>query len=143
LTDDEADKLRKRRGRNKTLRKRHAHHEGSRKRWRDEITLRERRRYEAVWASNRGLLLDEAHSEDVANIVVRDVWSRCRLPDDELGEVWDLVDTAGCGLLGRKEFVVGMWIIDQRLKGRKIPTVVSDSVWQSAAALGIHHKVKR
>ena len=31
------------------------HSEGDRKRWRDVITERERKRYEAVWASNKGL----------------------------------------------------------------------------------------
>ncbi|KAJ4260653.1 Increased rDNA silencing protein [Fusarium torreyae] len=120
----------------------HAHHEGSRKKWRDEVTPRERKRYEAVWASNRGLLLDLPNlpydamegnpSEYVLNMIVRDIWKRSRLPVDELAEVWDLVDRKGQGVLGRPEFVVGMWLIDQRLRGRKIPAKVSDSVWGSA-----------
>ncbi|KAH7308166.1 hypothetical protein B0I35DRAFT_443023 [Stachybotrys elegans] len=116
----------------------HAHHEGSRKKWREEITLRERKRYEAVWASNRGVLLPSAKatghdlSQHVANVVVREIWKRSRLPDDELAEVWDLVDRSGTGMLDRQEFVVGMWLIDQRLRGRKIPAKVSDSVWGSA-----------
>jgi hypothetical protein len=132
--------------------KKHSHHEGSRKRWRDQITAREKRRYEAVWASNRGLFVgpgtylpgtttadDEARrnardeeAELVVNLVVRDIWSRSRLPPDELAEVWDLVDHSGQGTLNRFEFVVGMWLIDQRLRGRKIPARVSDSVWDSA-----------
>lgn len=127
--------------------KKHAHHEGSRKRWREEITQRERKRYEAVWASNRGLLLDlpnayiggnkEEASEYVLNIVVREVWKRSRLPADELAEVWDLVDRLGIGALGRQEFVVGMWLIDQRLRGRKIPIKVSDSVWGSTNGMKV------
>ncbi|KAL2181476.1 uncharacterized protein P884DRAFT_326176 [Thermothelomyces heterothallicus CBS 202.75] len=180
------------RRRNKVLgggNRKHAHHEGSRRRWRDEITPRERRRYEAVWASNRGLLLRpgwavqytaadgdepegggkreaEADSQDddnnnnnnnnildqsrappgrpeaelVVNVVARDIWSRSRLPADELAEVWDLVDRDRRGALGRDEFVVGMWLIDQRLRGRKIPARVSRSVWDSVAgggALGV------
>ncbi|TRX94819.1 hypothetical protein FHL15_004280 [Xylaria flabelliformis] len=87
-------------------RKKHAHHEGSRRRWREVITARERQRYEGLWASNRGLLLDDpgalTHSlqntdtsQLVANVVVRDIWARSRLPFDELAEVWDLVDTQG------------------------------------------------
>lgn len=124
---------------------RHQHHEGSRRRWRDKITDRERKRYEAVWASNRGLLLTDASpsssvvgnigtelSECVVNVVVRELWQRSRLPDDELGEAWDLVDREGRGYLTRPEFVVGMWLVDQRLKGRKLPTRVGDSVWTSA-----------
>ncbi|RYP10457.1 hypothetical protein DL764_000640 [Monosporascus ibericus] len=159
----------------------HAHQEGQRKRWREEITARERKRYEGVWASNRGYLLDRApdgphpnpgrnqnrsqgqgqnqgpktpHRDDrsevaepennnkrplgedgrdlVVNVVVRDIWARSRLPFDELAEVWDLVDRRGRGALDKTEFVVGMWLIDQRLRGRKIPRKVGDSVWWSA-----------
>ncbi|PHH73255.1 hypothetical protein CDD83_4782 [Cordyceps sp. RAO-2017] len=122
----------------------HAHHEGSRKRWREQMTQRERKRYEAVWASNRGLLLEpEAPgpgneggvSEYVANVVVRELWRRSRLPEDELAEVWELVDRRARGTLSRPEFVVGMWLIDQRLRGRKLPQKISDSLWGSANGL--------
>lgn len=158
--------------------KRHAHHEGSRSRWREEITEREKKRYEAVWASNRGTLLVpvqqpcsdpdrhpashqrprqpvrnesyEEFSEHVANVIVRDIWSRSRLPTPELAEVWDLVygygrlpDRVLHGALNKQEFVVGMWLIDQRLRGRKIPPRVSESVWDSAKGLRVlnpeHH----
>ncbi|KAI0005722.1 hypothetical protein F4779DRAFT_597852 [Xylariaceae sp. FL0662B] len=119
----------------------HSHHEGARKRWREEITARERKRYEGVWASNRGLFLESSQHEDagdlVVNLVVRDMWSRSRLPLDELAEVWDLVDSRKAGVLDRAEFVVGMWLIDQRLRGRKIPRKVSDSVWGSAKGVQI------
>ncbi|KAI1425954.1 hypothetical protein F5Y12DRAFT_314294 [Xylaria sp. FL1777] len=129
-------------------RKKHAHHEGARKRWREEITARERQRYEGVWASNRGLLLDNPSamanglgdmdtSQLVTNVVARDIWARSRLPFDELAEVWDLVDTEGKGALDRAQFVVGMWLIDQRLRGRKIPQKVTDSVWGSAKGVRV------
>ncbi|KAJ3501222.1 hypothetical protein NM208_g16980 [Fusarium decemcellulare] len=145
-SDEELDRHKK-----KALHKlhsgKHSHHEGSRKKWREEITPRERKRYEAVWASNRGVLLeypnspfdvmDNDPSEYVLNVVVRQIWKRSRLPADELGEVWDLVDRKGRGILGRQEFVVGMWLIDQRLRGRKIPAKVSDSVWGSANGMKV------
>ena len=80
------------------------HHEGDRKRWRDKVTERERRRYEGVWAANRGLLHQHEtidltrqqskslNPEDVViNVVVKDIWNRSRLPRDVLEEVWDLV----------------------------------------------------
>ncbi|KAG5957181.1 hypothetical protein E4U58_006241 [Claviceps cyperi] len=143
--------------RHKLSSNKHAHHEGARKRWRDQVTQRERKRYEAVWASNRGLLLllplpqgqvhvqvngstpsesSRAHkSECVSNVVVRELWKRSRLPQDELMEVWELVDRGHDGMLTRQEFVVGMWLIDQRLKGRKMPARVSESVWHSASGL--------
>ncbi|KAI9795744.1 MAG: Increased rDNA silencing protein [Piccolia ochrophora] len=118
------------------------HHEGDRKRWRDSLTERERKRYEGVWAANRGHLLSggqsptHIHDGPVLGLVVRDVWSRSRLGADELEEVWNLVDKRHDGLLNREEFVVGMWLIDQRLKGRKLPMLVSASVWDSVKKLG-------
>jgi hypothetical protein len=143
----------------KNIMKKHPnkHHEGDRKRWRDAITERERKRYEAVWASNKGLHVyndtSSFHpppgfayqpntpappnpSNSVSNIVVRDIWSRSRLGTNVLSEVWELVDRTGTGMLSREEFVVGLWLIDQRLKGRKLPIRVGDSVWSSIASLG-------
>ncbi|KAJ5218833.1 uncharacterized protein N7498_000932 [Penicillium cinerascens] len=121
----------------------HKHHEGDRKRWRQEVTEKERKRYEGVWASNKGLLIPPGRgdpngagrwpppSEMVLNLVVREIWSRSRLPTAVLEQVWDLVDQQQIGLLTKEEFVVGMWLIDQKLKGHKLPVKVPDSVWDS------------
>lgn len=76
------------------------HHEGDRKRWREEVTERERKRYEGVWAANKGMYcvftreeqrliskepdsqhvrdLKEALPDQVSNLIVRDIWSRSR-----------------------------------------------------------------
>lgn len=124
----------------------HKHHEGDRKRWRVHVTERERKRYEGVWAANKGIFMDlpgnELSSEEradaktrVSGLVVRDIWSRSRLPANALAEVWDLVDHDQSGCLTRWEFCVGLWLIDQRLKGRKLPPKVSDSVWSSIRGL--------
>lgn len=156
--DEEEDDLAMQRRGRKNLMKKHPnkHHEGDRKRWRDSVTERERKRYDAVWASNRGLYVTDhttlapppasgsvanvLNSDDlsncVCNLVVRDIWSRSRLGPDVLAEVWDLVDRSGTGKLTREEFVIGLWLIDQRLKGRKLPVKVGESVWSSIAALG-------
>ncbi|KAF2216550.1 hypothetical protein CERZMDRAFT_93844 [Cercospora zeae-maydis SCOH1-5] len=137
----------------------HKHHEGDRKRWRDIVTERERKRYEGVWAANRGLYcsftpeeqklirthpassrasdIKAAINDSVSNIVVRDLWQRSRLPGNVLELVWSLVDNDRIGRLCREEFVVGMWLIDQRLKGRKLPSKVSDSVWTSVRSIGL------
>lgn len=124
----------------------HKHHEGDRKRWRQEVTEKERKRYEGVWASNKGLFIPSDRSnphdpdgagkwppprECVLNLVVREVWSRSRLPPAALAQVWDLVDHRQIGLLTKEEFVVGMWLIDQQLKGHKLPVKVPESVWDS------------
>lgn len=132
------------------------HHEGSRERWRDQIAEFERKRYEGVWAANRGALLTHQYpsgrssgggadvSNSVLNLIVRDIWSRSHLPSSILEEIWNLVtsDNNEAETLGKEEFVVGMWLVDQALKGRKLPVKVSDSVWFSARGLsGI--KVRR
>ena len=117
----------------------HKHHEGARKRWRSEVTESERKRYEGVWAANKGLLLPPASemrlppdaSNMVVNLVVRDIWMRSGLPTDTLAKIWDLVNGLGIGLLRRDEFVAGMWLVDQQLKGRKLPDRVPQSVWNS------------
>ena len=80
--------------------------------------------------------VDEAAVQDqVSNIITRDIWSRSRLPHAVLEDVWDLVDNDAVGRLHKEEFVVGMWLIDQRLKGRKLPVKVSESVWASVRGL--------
>lgn len=121
------------------------HREGDRKRWRGELSEVERKRYEGVWAANRGLLLDriedaanlpaETLNGSVANVTVRDIWSRSRLPAYVLEEVWSLVDRSQTGRLDREEFVVGLWLIDQRLMGKKLPVRVGDSVWRSVRGI--------
>jgi hypothetical protein len=162
--DEEEDANMARMGKRNLMKKHpNKHHEGDRKRWRDTVTERERKRYEAVWASNKGMYLTNAYpapqqqplpvpkqlsgssslshvrSDDasygVLNIIVRDIWRRSRLGDDVLAEVWCLVDRSGRGWLSREEFVTGMWLVDQRLKGRKLPIRVGDSVWESIGGL--------
>ena len=138
---EDLDEGERKRGRRNLMKKHpHKHHEGDRKRWRDSITERERKRYEAVWASNKGLFMSgsggDGEEYTVCNLVARDIFSRSRLHVDVLEEVYELIDRSGSGKLEREEFVVGLWLIDQRLKGRKLPIKVSDSVWKSVGILG-------
>ncbi|KAF1345823.1 hypothetical protein BDV97DRAFT_359187 [Delphinella strobiligena] len=165
-SDSEEDPYAKHKKKKRFLRKHpNKHHEGDRKRWRDAITERERKRYEGVWAANKGIqsfytpeeqsyldrhpdgehaqILRESVAEQVTNIVARDIWLRSRLPEAVLEHVWDLVDTQSNGRLLKEEFVVGLWLIDQCLKGRKLPTKVTESIWSSVRFLqGIRVKRK-
>ncbi|PVI05213.1 hypothetical protein DM02DRAFT_610812 [Periconia macrospinosa] len=155
-SDEETDKYKRKGTRIMGMGRKHPnkHHEGTRKRWRDQITERERKRYEGVWAANKGIFvqhipshspsraLDDDPLLDVSNLVVKELWMRSRLPEHELEEVWDLVDARGIGRLRKEEFVVGMWLIDQRLKGRKLPARVSESVWGSVRGAGVKIRVK-
>jgi hypothetical protein len=124
------------------------HHEGTRERWRDYVSEAERKRYEGVWAANRGLYIaSPEQADEVLNLVVMDIWSRSRLPRDRLAKVWDLVtndensrlDDSGARRrsLTKEQFVVGMWLIDQMLKGRNLPHSVHASVWRSVRLKGV------
>ncbi|EEY20815.1 predicted protein [Verticillium alfalfae VaMs.102] len=56
---DDEETRRKKKHHGSHSNKKHFHHEGARRRWREEITPRERKRYEAFWAINRALLHDK------------------------------------------------------------------------------------
>lgn len=142
-SDEEANKNANRRH---LIKHPNKHHEGDRRRWRQEVAATARKRYEGLWAANKGLWVPSEKilhqifpelpralvaSDLVVHLVVRDIWSRSRLPDHTLEQIWDLVDRKGIGMLGREEFVVGLWLIDETLRGHKIPVKVPDSVWES------------
>ena len=111
------------------------HAEGGPKRWRDRLSEPERKRYEGLWAANRGILLPGEHAYSVCNLVVRDLWGRSNLSRETLAAIWDLVDREGLGRLSREEFVVGLWLVDGCLRGRKAPVKVGESVWSSVRGL--------
>ena len=47
-----------------------------------------------------------------------------------MGEIWEVVDRGGKGWLEREEFVMGMWLVDQGLMGRKCPWRVGEGGWE-------------
>ena len=108
----------------------------------------ERKRYEGVWAANKGLYISNTlQADEVLNLVVKDIWSRSRLPHEKLARIWDLVaiddedeeerTNHKRRSLTREQFVVGLWLIDQVLKGRNLPHNVNASVWTSVRLMGV------
>lgn len=113
------------------------------------VTSQERKRYEGMWVSNRCMYLDllpwwaavlDGDSDInvqlpddglILNLVVKDIWSRSNLSEDLLLHIYDMVDTRRDGTLDRKSFVVGMWVVDQCLYGRKLPKEIDQKVWNS------------
>lgn len=87
------------------------------------VPASDRKRYDGLWAGNKGLLFEDrpAYKDDVANVVVHDIWSRSRLEPEILSDIYDLVDREAKGRLTRDEFVVGTWLVDHSLRGRKLP----------------------
>lgn len=165
----------------------------------DRISENDRKRYEGVWASNRGLYLkyvvkrlngvdygttdnkeqiivDEEDSMRAARLsakqqantvlganggylsadfhninyaeisqlihgsVVQRIWKRSGLSSETLREIWDLVDYRKDGTLNKPEFLVGMWLVDQCLYGRKLTKKVPESVWESLEGIGLNVK---
>ncbi|CEP64167.1 uncharacterized protein LALA0_S10e03950g [Lachancea lanzarotensis] len=133
------------------------------------VTQAERKRYEGIWLTNRNCYLellpwwDEPGAEAVQavvddeglilNLVVLAIWSRSNLPQDKLAAIYDMVDTRVDGTLDRKSFLVGMWLVDQSLYGRKLPARILPRVWESVdryvinvpneAQLGLNHESKQ
>ncbi|CAN3360100.1 hypothetical protein DICA4_D21286 [Diutina catenulata] len=73
--------------------------------------------------------------------VVKRIWERSRLPDQTLEQIWSLVDQRHDGTLSKAEFLVGMWLIDQCLYGRKLPRKVEQSVWDHLGYYGFNVNV--
>lgn len=166
------------------------------------VTEQERKRYEGVWVSNKGLYMnfvvtrlmgvdytkqpqdeekfglteEEASTKaarlsskattnlegatiadyqklhDLVNIdinqlihgvVVKRIWKRSRLSNETLEAIWNLVDFRQDGSLNKAEFLVGMWLVDQCLYGRKLPKKVDDVVWESLGNIGINVQIKK
>ncbi|ANZ74822.1 BA75_01836T0 [Komagataella pastoris] len=134
------------------------------------IVPQEAKRYQGVWAANRGLILhrdekdgksksrnidplqaakisfasqdDEDSSQLMPNIVVRELWRRSRLPEFTLSKIWDLVADSNKNYLRKNEFIVGTWLVDQCLYGKKLPRTIDESVWNSLNHGGVNVKVK-
>jgi hypothetical protein len=142
----------------------------------ETITENERKRYEGVWVTNKGLYMDlvdpeilnhdrkipgelntalkasmlaspteilgPIESHLMVNCVVREIWKRSKLPYELLRQIWDLVDTRHDGTLDKTGFIVGMWLVDQCLYGRKLPKQVNDAVWNSVSRIGVNVVIK-
>lgn len=143
---------------NKTTHHRPIHRTGNRKfnedkPWKSHtditfVTDNERKRYESMWVSNRHRHLNLlswwpslTHDSTVINnlpedglilnVIVHDIWKRSYLPNNLLAEIYTKVDSRKDGTLDRKSFIVGMWLVDQCLYGRKLPNIVEQCVWDS------------
>ncbi|KAK6459598.1 increased rDNA silencing protein 4 [Scheffersomyces xylosifermentans] len=88
-------------------------------------------------------LLNVEVDQLIHGVVVRRIWKRSRLPKETLGEIWNLVDFRKDGTLNKHEFVVGMWLVDQCLYGRKLPKKVDNEVWDSLGSIGLNVSLKK
>lgn len=163
------------------------------------ITERERKRYEGIWVSNKGLYVNQivtklrginyndesskvnglgfkdelinpsitaaqlssSQHETIDNFerfhnldmvepqnlivapVVKRIWARSKLPNETLQQIWELVDHRKDGTLNKPEFLVGMWVVDQCLYGRKLPKKIENETWASLESIGLNVVLKK
>lgn len=74
--------------------------------------------------------------------VVSNIWRRSKLSNITLSKIWNLVDTRREGYLTRDEFVIGMWLVDQCLYGRKLPNDLDATLWESVKKLVVQVVIK-
>lgn len=88
-------------------------------------------------------LLHHDPRDDIHGYVVRELWRRSRISDDTLAQIWDLVDQNHDGTLNRESFLVGIWLVDQCLYGRKLPYKIDDAIWKSVSRLGVTVEIRK
>ncbi|CAG8801837.1 17706_t:CDS:2, partial [Dentiscutata erythropus] len=74
-----------------------------------------RARYEIVFEANKD---DDGY---IDGAVVKEIYVRSRLDNQTLCKIWELLDTDEDGRLSKNEFSVGMFLIDERLRGNPVP----------------------
>ncbi|XBW37509.1 hypothetical protein QEN19_003092 [Hanseniaspora menglaensis] len=73
----------------------------------------------------------------MVNFVVYEIYTRSNLPARILSQIYSMIDLRKDGSLSKKSFIVGMWLIDQCLYGKKLPDLVPDLVWDSVEKMVI------
>ncbi|CAG8604224.1 1324_t:CDS:2, partial [Paraglomus occultum] len=81
-----------------------------------------RERYEIVFAAN----MDE--DGYINSDVVKEIYMRSRLDKKTLSKIWSLCDRDEDGRLSQHEFCVGMFLIDGRLQGNRVPDTLPDEL---------------
>ncbi|CCH43925.1 Increased rDNA silencing protein 4 [Wickerhamomyces ciferrii] len=108
----------------------------------EDIPERHHSALKASKLSTNSELTPSQETNLMLNLVARDLWSRSQLSPIILRQIWDLVDTRKDGTIERKSFIIGMWLVDQCLYGRKLPKVLDESVWNSVSQLGVNVVIK-
>ena len=80
---------------------------------------------------------EEEEEDLMVNFVVYEIYNRSNLPPRILRQIYYMVDLRHDGTITKKSFIVGMWLIDQCLYGKKLPAVIPDLVWDSVEKMVI------
>ncbi|CAO3649453.1 unnamed protein product [Cunninghamella echinulata] len=58
-----------------------------------------------------------------------------KLPETDLAQIWDLADTRSIGELSQNEFIVAMHLVNRRMAGEPIPTMLPASTFQLSSPM--------
>lgn len=58
-----------------------------------------------------------------------------KLPETDLAQIWDLADTRSTGELTQNEFIVAMHLVNRRMAGEPIPTMLPASTFQLSSPM--------
>eukprot|EP01089_Gocevia_fonbrunei_P000522 TRINITY_DN1053_c0_g1_i2.p1 TRINITY_DN1053_c0_g1~~TRINITY_DN1053_c0_g1_i2.p1 ORF type:complete len:446 (-),score=93.20 TRINITY_DN1053_c0_g1_i2:26-1363(-) len=88
-----------------------------------ELTLipSERAKYEEIFTQ-----ADTDNDGYVTGPQARDLLGRSGLPQNDLAKIWILADADSDGKLTNEEFVVAMFLINTKMKGKSIPDILPD-----------------
>lgn len=74
------------------------------------VTSQDKTQFDTIFSS-----IDRANTGYIAGDLAVDFFSRARLPEDTLAQIWDLADINMDGQLNRDEFSVAMYLVRQQL----------------------------
>ncbi|CAO3607657.1 unnamed protein product [Cunninghamella blakesleeana] len=58
-----------------------------------------------------------------------------KLPETDLAQIWDLADTRSTGELTQNEFIVAMHLVNRRMAGEPVPTMLPASTFQLSSPM--------
>lgn len=88
----------------------------------------DRKKYSEVFMN----VLGAAATETVGGAEAHRFLARSRLPNDELGDIWELADVDGDGRFSLDEFCVAMHLVSRRVAGDELPTELPASLRPAA-----------
>ena len=84
----------------------------------------DRKKYSEVFLN----VLGAAATETVGGAEAHRFLARSRLPNDELGDIWELADVDGDGRFSLEEFCVAMHLVSRRVAGDELPSELPPSL---------------
>ncbi|XP_032791226.1 epidermal growth factor receptor substrate 15-like 1 isoform X1 [Daphnia magna] len=61
----------------------------------------------------------------VSGLEIKDVFLQSHLPQPVLAHIWGLCDVGQTGKLNNEQFALAMWLVQQKVQGRELPTVLT------------------